>query len=142
MHFTDIFIKRPVLATVVSLAILLLGLRAGLDLKVREYPELQTAQVTVTVIYPGADAALMEGFITTPLEREIATADGIDYLGSSTGLSTSVINASLAVTSMVKPLGGTTRPSRRDGGVSISILAGRRAGSSVSVSSSSSFRFS
>lgn len=95
MHFTDIFIKRPVLATVVSLAILLLGLRAGLDLKVREYPELQTAQVTVTVIYPGADAALMEGFITTPLEREIATADGIDYLGSSTGLSTSVINAYL-----------------------------------------------
>ncbi|WP_029890666.1 efflux RND transporter permease subunit [Polycyclovorans algicola] len=95
MHFTDIFIKRPVLATVISLAILLLGIRAGLDLKVREYPELQTAQVTVTVAYPGADAALMEGFITTPLEREIATADGIDYLGSSTGLSTSVINAYL-----------------------------------------------
>jgi len=95
MHFTDLFIKRPVLATVISLAILLLGIRAGLDLKVREYPELQTAQVNVTVLYPGADAALMEGFITTPLEREIATADGIDYLGSSSGLGTTTITAFL-----------------------------------------------
>jgi multidrug efflux pump len=95
MHFTDIFIKRPVLATVVSLVILLLGLRAGLDLTVREYPELQNAQINVTVMYPGADPSLMEGFITTPLEREIASADGIDYLTSSTGQGTSVITANL-----------------------------------------------
>ncbi|MGH8453986.1 MAG: efflux RND transporter permease subunit, partial [Nevskiales bacterium] len=95
MHFTDIFIKRPVLATVVSLVILLLGLRAGLDLTIRQYPELHTAQVTVSVFYPGADPSLMEGFITTPLEREIATADGIDFLTSSTGQGSSVITANL-----------------------------------------------
>jgi multidrug efflux pump len=95
MHFTDIFIKRPVLATVVSLVILLLGLRAGFDLTIREYPELQNAQVTVSVFYPGAEPALMDGFVTTPLEREIATADGIDFLTSSTGQGSSVITANL-----------------------------------------------
>jgi len=95
MHFTDIFIKRPVLATVVSLVILLLGLRAGLNLTVREYPFLQNAQLTVTVAYPGADPALVEGFITTPLEREIATADGIDLMTSSTTQGLSTINVGL-----------------------------------------------
>ncbi|HVT36203.1 MAG TPA: efflux RND transporter permease subunit [Nevskiaceae bacterium] len=95
MHFTDIFIKRPVLATVISLVIFLLGLRAFHDLRVREYPELQNAQVTVSVAYPGADPALMEGFITTPLEREIATADGIDFLSSSTGQGAATITANL-----------------------------------------------
>ncbi len=95
MHFTDIFIKRPVLATVVSLVILLLGARAFFDLTVREYPELQNAQLKVLVGYPGADPALMEGFVTTPLEREIATADGIDFLTSSTGQGLSTITANL-----------------------------------------------
>jgi multidrug efflux pump len=95
MHFTDIFIKRPVLATVISLVILLLGIRAGLDLTVREYPELQNAQITVSVFYPGAEPALMDGFVTTPLEREIASADGIDFLTSSTGQGSSVITANL-----------------------------------------------
>lgn len=95
MHFTDIFIRRPVLATVISLVILLLGIRAGLDLTVREYPELQNAQINISVFYPGADAALMEGFVTTPLEREIASADGIDFLTSSSGLATSSITANL-----------------------------------------------
>ncbi len=95
MHFTDIFIKRPVLATVVSLVILLLGLRAGANLTVREYPFLQNAQLLVTVAYPGADPALMEGFVTTPLEREIASADGIDFLTSSTVQSMATITANL-----------------------------------------------
>ncbi len=95
MHFTDIFIKRPVLATVVSLVILLLGLRAGVELTIREYPELQNAQLNITVAYPGAEAALMEGFVTTPLEREIAAADGIDFLTSSTSQGVSVITANL-----------------------------------------------
>ena len=95
MHFTDIFIKRPVLATVVSLIILLLGLRAGTELTVREYPELQNAQVTVSVVYPGAEAALMEGFITTPLEREVASADGIDFMTSSSSQGVSTITANL-----------------------------------------------
>lgn len=95
MHFTDIFIKRPVLASVISLVILLLGLRAAFNLTVREYPFLQNAQISVAVGYPGADPALMEGFVTTPLEREVATADGIDFLSSSTGQGSSVITANL-----------------------------------------------
>jgi multidrug efflux pump len=97
MHFTDIFIKRPVLATVVSLVILLLGLRAGSELTVREYPELQNAQINISVAYPGAEAELMDGFITTPLEREIASADGIDFMTSSTaqGVSTITVNLRL-----------------------------------------------
>ncbi|MCC2658981.1 MAG: multidrug efflux protein [Panacagrimonas sp.] len=93
--FTDIFIQRPVLASVVSLVILLLGLRAGFDLKVREYPFLQNAELTVTVAYPGADPELIEGFVTTPLEREIATADGIDFLTSTTLQGASTITAFL-----------------------------------------------
>ncbi|MDD3764309.1 MAG: efflux RND transporter permease subunit [Nevskiales bacterium] len=95
MHFTDIFIRRPVLATVVSLVILLLGIRAGTELTIREYPKLQNAQVNVSVAYPGADPALMEGFVTTPLEREIATADGIDFMTSSTGSGFTSISANL-----------------------------------------------
>lgn len=97
MHFTDIFIKRPVLATVVSLVILLLGLRAGVDLTVREYPELQNAQINVSVAYPGAEAELMDGFVTTPLEREIASADGIDFMTSTTtqGIATITVNLRL-----------------------------------------------
>ncbi|SFF27169.1 multidrug efflux pump [Fontimonas thermophila] len=95
MHFTDIFIKRPVLATVVSLIILLLGLRAGSELTVREYPKLQNAQITISVAYPGAEAALMDGFITTPLEREIASADGIDFMTSSTAQGITTITANL-----------------------------------------------
>jgi len=88
--FTDIFIKRPVLAIVVSLLILLVGARAYQLLTVREYPETQNAQVTVTTAYPGASADLVKGFITTPVEREVASANGIDYLESSSvqGLST------------------------------------------------------
>ena len=95
MQFTDIFIRRPVLASVVSLVILLLGIRAGFDLTVREYPELQNAQITVTVPYPGADAELVAGFITRPLEREIAAADGIDFLSSSSNPGQSLITANL-----------------------------------------------
>ncbi len=94
MHFTDIFVRRPVLATVVSLVILFVGLRAANDLSVRQYPEIQNAQIKVTVAYPGADPELIEGFITTPVEREVATADGIDFLASSSvqGASTITVN--------------------------------------------------
>ncbi|MDF1692919.1 MAG: efflux RND transporter permease subunit [Zhongshania sp.] len=95
MNFTDIFIKRPVLAVVVSLIILLLGMRAGLDLTVREYPELQNTQVSVLVAYPGAEPALVEGFVTTPLEREIASADGIDFLTSKSVQGSAIITANL-----------------------------------------------
>ena len=95
MNFTDIFIKRPVLATVLSLLILLLGLRSVDLLGVREYPKTENAVVTVTTVYTGADPALVAGFITTPLENSIAQANGIDYISSSSMQSVSMIKANL-----------------------------------------------
>ncbi len=95
MHFTDIFIKRPVLATVVSLLILVLGLRSFGLLPVRQFPVTQNAVVTVTTVYTGADPALVAGFITTPLENSIAQANGIDYLTSTSTLGVSIITANL-----------------------------------------------
>ncbi len=93
MRFTDIFIKRPVLAFVVSALILLLGLRSLTTLHVRQFPLLTNTVVTVSTIYPGATADLMQGFITTPLQQAIATADGIDYITSSSVLGASTITA-------------------------------------------------
>ncbi len=95
MKFTDIFIHKPVLATVISLLILLLGLRAAFDLNVRQFPEIQNAVVTVSTAYIGADADLVQGFITTPLEREVAAAEGIDYLVSTSTAGISTIQAFL-----------------------------------------------
>ncbi|MHB1099052.1 MAG: efflux RND transporter permease subunit, partial [Burkholderiales bacterium] len=95
MNFTDIFIKRPVLATVVSLLILVLGLRSFGLLSVRQFPVTQDAVVTVTTTYPGADPKLVAGFITTPLENSIAQANGIDYLTSTSTLGASTIMATL-----------------------------------------------
>lgn len=95
MKFTDIFIKRPVLAIVVSLIILLLGLRSATDLNVRQYPELQNAVINIVTTYVGADADLVQGFITTPLEREIASAQGIDYIKSTSLSGVSSIQAYL-----------------------------------------------
>src|SRR6202051_866936 len=82
MHFTDIFIRRPVLATVVSLLILVLGLRAFSVLPILQYPRTENAIVNVTTIYYGADPDVVAGFITTPLENAIAQANGIDYMTS------------------------------------------------------------
>ncbi|HZF96707.1 MAG TPA: efflux RND transporter permease subunit, partial [Pseudoxanthomonas sp.] len=93
MKFTDIFVRKPVLALVVSLFILLLGLRSFNELNVRQYPELQNAVVNVSTAYFGADADLIQGFITTPLEREIASAEGIDYLVSTSAAGVSTIQA-------------------------------------------------
>ena len=95
MRFTDLFINKPVLATVVSLFILLLGMRAIFDLNVRQFPEVKNAVVTVSTSYIGADADLIQGFITTPLEREVAAAEGIDYLVSTSVPGISVIQAYL-----------------------------------------------
>ncbi len=93
MSFTDIFIRRPVLALVVSLLILLIGLRAMLGLPIRQYPKLSNTTITVTTIYPGASPDLMQGFITTPIAQAVATAEGIDYLTSSSIQGTSTITA-------------------------------------------------
>jgi len=95
MRFTDLFIQRPVLATVLSLLILVLGLRSVGLLPVRQFPETQNAVVTVSTAYTGADPALVAGFITTPLENSIAQANGIDYLTSSSSQSVSTIQANL-----------------------------------------------
>src|SRR5689334_25024066 len=97
MRFTDLFIRRPVLATVVNLMILALGLRAMGSLPVLQYPRTQNAVVTVTTTYYGADPDVIAGFITTPLETAIAQANGIDYMSSqsASGVSTITINLRL-----------------------------------------------
>jgi len=76
MVWTDIFIKRPVLAVVVSLLILLIGFRAATSLPIRQYPKLSNTVVNVTTVYPGASADLIQGFITTPIEQAVASAEG------------------------------------------------------------------
>jgi multidrug efflux pump len=83
MKFTDLFVKRPVLAIVVNLVILIAGLQAIRSLSVRQYPRSDIAVIQVSTAYVGANADLVRGFITTPLERVIASADGIDYMESS-----------------------------------------------------------
>src|SRR6266404_8705496 len=93
--FTDLFIRRPVLALVVSLIILIAGLQAISSLNVRQYPRSDIASVTVNTVYVGASAELVRGFITTPLERAIAAADGIDYLQSQSTQGMSTITARL-----------------------------------------------
>src|SRR5215831_8523098 len=97
MKFTDLFVKRPVLAVVVNLVILIAGLQSIRSLSVRQYPRSDMAVITVTTAYVGANADLVRGFITTPLERVIASADGIDYVESSSaqGLSTITVHLKL-----------------------------------------------
>src|SRR4028119_706276 len=95
MKFTDLFVKRPVVAIVVNLIILLAGFQAIQLLNVRQYPKSDSAVVTVMTAYIGANAALVRGFITTPLERVISSADGIDYLESTSGQGLSTITAHL-----------------------------------------------
>src|SRR5215510_2277152 len=97
MRFTDLFVKRPVLAIVVNLVILIAGLQAIRSLSVRQFPRSDIAVVRVTTTYTGANANLVRGFITTPLERVIASADGIDYIESSSaqGLSTITVHLKL-----------------------------------------------
>src|SRR5919107_1126950 len=91
MKFTDLFVKRPVLAIVVSLVILIAGLQSIRSLSVRQYPRSDIAVVRVATVYVGANADLVRGFITTPLERVIASADGIDYMESSSAQAISTI---------------------------------------------------
>ncbi len=95
MKFTDLFVKRPVLAIVVSLVILIAGIQSIRALSVRQYPRSDIAVVTVTTAYVGANADLVRGFITTPLERVIASADGIDYMESSSAQGVSTITVHL-----------------------------------------------
>src|SRR5512144_1462204 len=95
MKFTDLFIRRPVIAVVVSLVIVIAGVQAMRTLNARQYPRSENAEITVTTTYVGANAELVRGFITTPLERVIAAADGIDYLESESKQNVSIIRARL-----------------------------------------------
>jgi multidrug efflux pump len=95
MKFTDIFIKRPVLAIVVSLLILILGVQAGSNLTVRQYPRSDISVIIINTVYVGANAELVRGFITTPIERAIASAGGIDYIESQSAMGSSTVTAHL-----------------------------------------------
>jgi len=95
MNFTDIFIRRPVLSVVISLAILVIGVRALLELPVRQYPVTQSSVISISTAYFGASPETIAGFITTPLENAVAQADGIDYMTSSSIQGVSTITVSL-----------------------------------------------
>ena len=95
MSFTDIFIRRPVLASVVSLLILLIGLSAAFNLQVRQYPELSNTTITITTIYPGANADVIKGFITVPIQQAVASAEGIDTLSSTSLQNVSTVTLNL-----------------------------------------------
>ncbi|WP_122662656.1 multidrug efflux RND transporter permease subunit [Pseudomonas viridiflava] len=92
MAFTDPFIRRPVLATVVSLLIVLLGFQAFSKLTIRQYPQMENALITVTTAYPGANAETIQGYITQPLQQSLASAEGIDYMTSVSRQNFSVIS--------------------------------------------------
>ena len=95
MKFTDIFIRRPVLAVSISLLMIILGLQAISKLAVREYPKMTTTVITVTTAYPGADANLIQAFVTSTLEESIAQADNIDYMSSSSAPNSSTITVKM-----------------------------------------------
>ena len=95
MKLTDLFVRRPVLALVINLIIIIAGLQAVRSLNVRQFPRSENSVVTVKTVYVGASADLVRGFITTPLERAIAAADGIDYIESQSAQGLSTINVRL-----------------------------------------------
>ena len=95
MSFTDIFIRRPVLASVVSLLILLIGLASAFNLPVRQFPRTSNTTITITTAYPGANADLIKGFITTPIQQAVSSAEGIDTLTSSSQQNTSLVTLNL-----------------------------------------------
>ena len=92
MAFTDPFIRRPVLASVISLLLVLLGFQAFNSLVIRQYPQMESALITVTTAYPGADAETIQGYITQPLQQSLASAEGVDYMTSVSQQNVSVIS--------------------------------------------------
>ena len=92
MAFTDPFIRRPVLASVISLLIVLLGLQAFNSLVIRQYPQMESALITVTTAYPGANAETIQGYITQPLQQSLASAEGVDYMTSVSQQNVSIIS--------------------------------------------------
>src|SRR5574341_2094888 len=118
MKITDLFIRRPVLALVVNLVIIIAGLQAARTLNVRQYPRSENAMVTVTTVYTGASADLVRGFVTSPLERASAAADGIEYMESQSALGLSIIRARLRLnfdaTKALAEIGSKVDQVRRD----------------------------
>ena len=90
--FTDLFIRRPVLSVVIAALMLLLGLQAATQLDLREYPEVEKSVIYVSAVYPGASARTVQGFVTTPLQRRIAAAKGVDYITSQSDPGVASIN--------------------------------------------------
>ena len=95
MHFTDIFVKRPVLATVVSLLILLAGGQAVLQLPIRQFPEVSDTKIEIQTVYPGANADQIKGFITTPIQQAVASTEGVDVIESKSAQNISTITLKL-----------------------------------------------
>src|SRR6201988_2601850 len=118
MKFTDLFVKRPVLAIVVNLVILIAGLQAIRSLSVRQYPRSDIAVVQITTVYAGANADLVRGFVTTPIERVVASADGIDYMESTSAQSLSTIQVHLKInydtTTALTQIQATVAQGRKD----------------------------
>lgn len=92
MNFSELFIRRPVLSTVVSLLILLVGLQGILNMSIRQYPEVEETVITVTTVYPGAAPELIQGFITTPIAKSVSSAEGVDYVTSSSRQGASTVS--------------------------------------------------
>src|SRR6478736_5091855 len=92
MSFTELFIRRPVLSMVVSLLILLLGAQGLISLQVRQYPKIDETTVTITTVYTGASADLMQGFISTPIAKAVSSAEGVDYVTSQSRLGLSTVS--------------------------------------------------
>jgi multidrug efflux pump len=95
VNFSELFIRRPVLTIVTSVLILLLGIQGFFNMTVREYPEVEESVITVTTIYPGAGASLMQGFITTPIAKAVLSADNVDYVTSSSTLGSSTVSVNM-----------------------------------------------
>src|SRR6185369_13876436 len=93
--FTDLFIRKPVVAVVINVVILIAGIQSWRSLSIRQYPRSENASVVISTVYVGASAELVRGFVTTPLERAIASADGIEYIESKSLLGYSTITARL-----------------------------------------------
>lgn len=111
MSFTELFIRRPVLAIVVSLLIFLMGAQGLMNLAVRQYPEVKETTVTITTAYPGASASLMQGFITTPIARAVSAAEGVDYVTSKSRLGVSTVSVRMRLN--VDPNAALTEVSAR-----------------------------
>ena len=95
MNFSELFIRRPVLTIVTSILVLLLGIQGFFNMTIREYPEVEESVITVTTVYPGASASLMQGFITTPIAKAVLNADNVDYVTSSSKLGSSTVSVNM-----------------------------------------------